>query len=225
MPNNVQAIERRPLSTEVTRMLKDMIVTGELAPGERLFEVELAQRMGTSRTPVREAIVRLENERFVQKRDRGGYQVRPLTRREVEEAVGLRAVLESYATELVAEKVRPAFIAKLEKNVAMFEKALKRGDKKRLVELNTRFHEMLYTAAGSEMLSELISNLHDVLYRFRRALLGDLDAAQSSLADHRKMVQALKQGDATKARRICRGHVQRGGQWMMERIEKGELEL
>ncbi len=206
-------------------MLKEMIVRGELPPGERLYEVELAKRMGTSRTPVREAMVRLEHERLLQKRPQGGYQVRPLSQKEVQEAVGLREVLESYAAELAASKISAAQLAKLEKNVAQFEKALQRGDRRRLVDLNTVFHDTLYQAAGSDMLFELISNLRDVLFRFRRALLGDLEAAARSLGDHRKLLAALKKGDPDQARRRCRDHLRRGGRWMMERIAKGELEL
>lgn len=225
MAASPSTIERLSLSTEATRMLKEMIVRGELGPGERLYEVDLAQRMGTSRTPVREAMVRLEHERLLQKRPQGGYQVRPLSRKEVEEAVGLREVLESYAAELAAAKMSAAQLAKLEDNVAQFEKALERGDTRRLVELNTVFHDTLYQAAGSDMLFDLISNLRDVLYRFRRVLLGDLQAAARSLGDHRKLVAALKKGDPIEARRMCRAHLRRGGRWMMERIQKGELEL
>lgn len=222
---SIQSIQRRPLSTEATRLLKDMIVGGDLEPGERLYEVDLAQRLGTSRTPVREAMVRLEHEGILQKRPQGGYKVRPISAKEVAEAVGLRAVLESYAVELAVANMQPKLLAKLEKNVEMFAAALARGDSRRLVELNTRFHTMLYDAADSEMLSEFIGRLSDLLHRFRRALLGDAGAADHSLADHQELLAALKKGDPAEAAEICRIHVERGGRWMMERIEKQELEL
>ncbi len=218
-------INRHHLGAELTKVLKRMILDGDFPPGERLLEVHLAEDLGTSRTPVREALLRLEQEGLLHRRPQGGLAVRPLTPEEVEEAVGVRALLEAYAARLAAKNLDPRVLARLEANVAQFEKALKENKPDKLVEINTNFHDTLYKAASSELLYRLISDLQDVLHRFRRALLGDGQAAAASLADHRKLVQALKNGDSAGAGRICSAHVKRGGRWMLERIKRGELEL
>ena len=103
-------IERRPLGEQVTSLVRRMIQEGELTPGVRLVEEHLAAVIGTSRTPIREALHRLEQEKLVMRRKQGGYQVRPLSAREVEETAGVRAVLESYQCKGPFPAWRPGFL-------------------------------------------------------------------------------------------------------------------
>lgn len=213
-------IERRPLGEQVTGILRRMIVEGRLEPGMRLVEEQLAEQIGTSRTPIREALHRLEQEKLVERRAKGGYRVRPLTVREVEEVTGVRAALESYAVELAARRLGPEQVRELEENVAAFARALEAGDRKALVKLNTEFHQMLYRAAGSELLSRMIEGLAEVLYRFRVSLLADPQAAARSLRDHRRLLAALKAGRGQEAARICREHLMAGGAWMSRMLQE-----
>lgn len=215
-------IERRPLGEQVTQHLRRLINAGEFEPGRRLVEEQLAEMIGTSRTPIREALHRLEQENLVLRRGRGGYKVRPLSSREVEEYCGVRAVLESYALELAARNMTPKILARLSRNVEDFARALKAGDKRRLVELNTEFHAAIYKLAGSELLLRMINDLTEVLQRFRVSLLTDPDAARRSLTDHRVMLDALKKGQVEEAVSVCREHVLAGGRWMLDRIEPDE---
>ncbi|KMY65973.1 hypothetical protein AAU61_18480 [Desulfocarbo indianensis] len=217
-------IERRPLGEQVFGLVRRMISEGELKPGERLVEEHLARRIGTSRTPIREALHRLVQEGLVERRNRGGYKVRPISAQEVEEVTGVRAALESYAVELGARRITRNTLAELERNVAEFEKALIADDRKRLVELNTQFHAMLYKLAGSQLLIRLINDLAENLHRFRVALLSDPKAAIRSLEDHREMLAALKRGDQDQAVKACRAHVLTGGSWILDQLKQQDTE-
>jgi DNA-binding GntR family transcriptional regulator len=217
-------IERRPLGEQVFGLVRSMISKGELKPGERLVEEHLAKRIGTSRTPIREALHRLVQEGLVERREQGGYVVRPISAQEVEEVTGVRAALESYAVELGVKRITDKDLAELERNIADFENALAAGDQKRLVVLNTQFHLMLYHLAGSNLLVRLISDLAEPLHRFRISLLSDLKAAARSLEDHREMLEAIKNGDHDKAVRVCRSHILTGGAWILDQLKEQDTE-
>jgi DNA-binding GntR family transcriptional regulator len=212
-------LRRRPLGQEATLLLRRLIMRGELAPGERLVEERLGQQLGLSRTPIREALHRLEQEGLLLKRPRGGYEVRPLTPEEVEEAVGVRGVLEGYAGELAARRAPPKVIKELERNLEQFEDALARQDESRLVELNTRYHELLYQAASSTLLHHMLSELQEEVERISRAIMMNMQAGHWSVNDHRAVVEAIKAGDAKNAGQLCREHVQRGGEWLLTSLK------
>ena len=216
-------VKRESISDQVTEFLRRRILAGDLGPGERLVELKLAAQTGASRTPIREALLRLEREKLVVRRRQGGYRVRPLDAREVEEVIGARAVLESYAVELAARSMTPEMLERLKENVARFGEALAAGDGKRLVTLNTTFHDQLYRMAGSRVLLRLIRELADNLYRLRVSLLGDTQAARRSLADHRRMLEALERGDTAEAASACRDHIWAGGRWILAHMQ-GETE-
>ncbi len=222
---NSHTISRSRLGQEVTQRLRDMIRRGEFGPRQRLVEVELARHLGTSRTPVREGLLRLEQDGLLQRRPQGGFQVRPISRAEVEEVVGLRALLESHAAQLAARRMNSTTLARLRRNLAAFERALARGDKRGLVRLNTEFHEVLYRAAQSPLLLRLTNDLQDMVHRFRRALLRDTAAAGRSLAAHRDLMAALEAGDSRRAGSLCRKHIRDGGRWITAALRQGDLEL
>lgn len=209
----------RPLGQKATILLRRLIMHGELTPGERLVEERLGQQLGLSRTPIREALHRLEQEGLLLNRPRGGYEVRPLMPEEVEEAVGVRSVLEGYAGELAARRAQSKQIKGLERNLEQFQEALAKQDDVRLVELNTRYHELLYQAANSTLLHHMLSELQEEVERISRAIMISVQAGQWSVDDHRGVLEALKNHDAAKAGRLCRKHVQRGGKWLLDRLK------
>jgi len=218
------SIERRPVGEQVTGHLRRLILSGELPPGSRLVGKQLAEDMGISRTPVREALHRLAQENLVVRRESGGFEVRPLSAQEVEEVVGVRAALESYAVELAARRMSPQVLEALKRNVEEYALALKQNKVMRLVKLNTAFHEAVYEAAGSRVLRGQINELAAILHRFRVAILSEPKAAARSLKDHRRLLEALGKGDARLAGRICRQHVLAGGGWIVTRLQDQQEE-
>jgi DNA-binding GntR family transcriptional regulator len=223
---NRRSIARhRPLGEEVTQRLRKMIIHGEITPGERLVEERLAGQLGISRTPLREALHRLEQQRMISKRAQGGYVVRPLTYQEVEEAVDVRAVLESFAAERAAKRGSPALLEKLKDNAERFEKAWMDRNEQELQRLNGTFHSLVHEMADSMFLYRLLAELNEVIERITRALASSLAAGSWSAEDHHALIRAIEQGDQEVAARLAREHVRQGGQWILERMRSEELEL
>jgi DNA-binding GntR family transcriptional regulator len=221
-----QSITRsRPLGQEVTLMLRRMIVHGELKPNERLVEERLAAQLGISRTPLREALHRLEQKRLLSKRDRGGYVVRPLSYQEVEEAVDVRAVLESFAAERAARRRTPELLARLRDNADRFERAFAERDERELLRLNSAFHALVHEMADSMFLYRLLAELNEVVERITRALASSLAAGSWSMEEHRSLIRAIEEGDQESAAKLAREHVRQGGQWILERMRSEDLEL
>ncbi|MCB2226438.1 MAG: GntR family transcriptional regulator [Desulfarculaceae bacterium] len=216
---------RRSLGQEVTLHLKQQVVRGEFKPGHRLVEENLARELGISRTPVREALHRLEQEGVLTKRPRGGYQVRPLAPEEVRDALGVRSVLEGYCAELASSQAPPGTIEQLEENVVGFERALAEQNETDLLEMNSQFHVLLYQAAGSPLLLRLLGELQEIVERISRAIISNMEAGLWSTEDHREILEAIKAGQGARAAKLARHHVEHGAQWIVSRMIDEKLEL
>ena len=215
-------VARRSLGSEVTRVLRRMLIEGRFPPGERLVEEALAREMGASRTPLREALHRLEQEGLLARRPRGGYELKPLDPAEVEEAVESRSLLESYAASLAARRATEQVLAGLERNIAQFEAAHRRQDPAALAALNAEFHAMLARAAGSRLLIRLLEVLEGMVERISRESATGMEAGCWSLDEHREILAALRARDPEAAARAAAGHVRRGGRHILERLAAGQ---
>ena len=215
-------VARRSLGSEVTRVLRRMLIEGRFPPGERLVEEALAREMGASRTPLREALHRLEQEGLLARRPRGGYELKPLDPAEVEEAVESRSLLESYAASLAARRATEQVLAGLERNIAQFEAAHRRQDPAALAALNAEFHAMLARAAGSRLLIRLLEVLEGMVERISRESATGMEAGCWSLDEHRAILAALRARDPEAAARAAAGHVRRGGRHILERLAAGQ---
>ena len=202
--------ERKSLGQHVFENLKNAIVKGDMPPGGRLIESRLAETLGISRTPVREAIHKLEREGYLRKLSRGGFSVLGLSREDVEETFGIRSVLESYAARLAAEKHRKADLKPLEKKINLYQKHLDCRDHDALPDINTEFHDMLYALSRSPKLIHMINNLRDQIYRFRQLLLRDEKMARMSNEDHKQILERIRLRDADGVERLVREHLSRG---------------
>ena len=220
-----EGLTRRNLGQQVTDLVRKLVVSGKLKIGQRLVEQRLAEGLGISRTPVREALHRLAQEELLSKRTRGGYVVRPLTPEEVEDAEGLRAVLEAYAAQRAAQRRDPEIIRDIENNLDAFDQALLERDERKLIELNSEFHHLLHQAARSKLLSRQLGDLETTVERISRALISNMSAGEWSCDEHRAILQAIKEGDPEQAAEIAREHVSRGGLWIVSRMREENLEL
>ncbi len=196
MPVKLKArsVERRTLADQVYASVKQAILSGELRPGERLKELEVARLLGASRTPVREALSRLEQEGLVRPLKRGGLTVVELSERDVVEIFGLIKVLEAYAARLAAGKLTPPHLDKLDALCARAEQ-LGEDEADRLVELNRRFHEALIEGAGHGRLQELLTHLRLAMQPYRVVSLASPEFRKRSVADHRRMIDLLRAGE------------------------------
>ncbi len=200
----------RPVGDMAYTSLKEAIVRGDLQPGQRLVESTLSAQMRISRIPIREAMKKLEQDDLVERSDTRGFIVKNPSREEIEETFGIRSVLESYAAALATERMNAVTIGKLEETLEAYRQALKKKDIATMMQLNGQMDEIIFTASGSKKLYSLIGNFRDFISRYRKALLTCLDYAAISLADHEKIVEAMKEGDAEKVEKLVRRHLIRG---------------
>ncbi len=198
-----------PVREAVFVRLRRAIVSGELPPGTRLVERELAAQLGVSRTPVREAFRKLEHEGLVGQSGRKSLVVRQLSRDEVREILAIRASLEGLAAELAAEHARPAHMRGFRSLLARMDKAAAEGDTVALAELNERFNATLYTAAGSHRLTEMLDSLREQADKFARRGYEVPGRAAEAVREHHRIVEAIAAGDRDGAARQAREHVRR----------------
>jgi len=201
---------KRSLGHAVYENLKNAIVKGDLTPDSRVVESRLAGALGISRTPVREAIHKLEREGLLRQGPKGGFFVAGLTPADIEETFGIRSVLESYAAKLAANRHLERELRPLEEKLEAYQESLDRGDLDALPRINTEFHDLLYGLSRSPRLIKMINDLRDHIYRFRLVILKIEEMAKSSNEDHRLMLMAIRGRDAEGVERLVKEHILRG---------------
>ena len=202
--------ERKSLGEHVFDNLKQAIIRGNILPGEWLVESHIAQMLGISRTPVREAIHKLERERLIERQPRGGFTVLGLTQSDIEETFGIRSVLEGYAARLATTKHQPKELKALENKVAEFQGHLNKKQLDALPGINTDFHDLLYALSKSPRLIHMINALRDQIFRFRQMILKNDKLAKISNEDHIQMLKSMRKRDAEMVEKLVRDHILRG---------------
>lgn len=213
----------RFLREQVYKSLKASILNQTLPQGKRLVEERLAEELGTSRTPVREAIQKLEKEGLIHKLSKGGYAVSAITDDDIEEIFGIRGILEGYAAYLATTRITDEDIKSLEEIVDREEQCLKRGELEECIRLNTEFHDKLYRAARSSRLYSIINDLRDYIYRYRIIILRYEGMVDISIKDHREMIVLMKSKRAGKVERLVRKHIVRGKTIVKKKIKREVL--
>jgi len=221
----IRSLKRENLGNQVFEQVKEIIVRGEIPAGKRMIESEIAASMGISRTPVREAVHKLEAEGLLQPLPRGGYVVRGLALPDIEETFEIRSILESFAAYLAANRHSSKEILPLEKKMEEFQRYLDRDDLKELTRINTEFHELLYALSRSQRLIKMINDLRDEIYFLRKMILNSIDMARLSNKDHREIIKAIKKREAKKVERLVRDHILRGKEFVINEIRKGNVSI
>jgi DNA-binding GntR family transcriptional regulator len=190
----------------VVEVIREAILSGELEPGARLLQDDLAERLQVSSTPVREALRQLETEGILQSSPNRGVRVAEVDLRAVHEIYLIRADLESLATRHAVPNLRPADLRRLRALLAETEDAIQRGELKALRRLNYELHSIIYEAAG---LPELLKIINSLWTKFPWDTLNVLpNRASNSAAEHTHLIHALEDGDAELASRLMREHIE-----------------
>jgi len=224
-PFPTRSLKKENLSNQVFEQVKEIIVRGEIPAGKRMIESEIAASMGISRTPVREAVHKLEAEGLLKPLPRGGYVVRGLSLPDIEETFEIRSILESFAAYLAANRHSSKEILPLEKKMEEFQRYLDRDDLKELTRINTEFHELLYALSRSQRLIKMINDLRDEIYFLRKIILNSVDMARLSNKDHREIIKAIKRRGAKKVEKLVRDHILRGKEFVINEIRKGNVSI
>jgi len=193
---------------KVYHHIREKILNGEITPGERLIETRLAQDIGTSRTPVREALHSLELEKLIKSIPRVGYVVEGMNVQELEQICEIRSVIEALAARWAIEKSQKKLALDLAKNIAKQEKALSKKKLQEYIELDAQFHDIIAKLSGSDRLLELVQTLRRHMLRYRTHVVYAIDTAIRSVEGHRRIVDAIEQGNEAMAIEVLQHHLQ-----------------
>ncbi|MDI6893647.1 MAG: GntR family transcriptional regulator [Bacillota bacterium] len=207
--------ESVPLRDRAYQVLREAIISGQLAPGERLVEAKLAQEMGISRNPVREALRRLEHEGLARRHPRGGMAVAGVDLRDVAEVYAVRSVLEGLAARLAAGRLRAEHRERMAASIREGEEARRGGDLDLLVRTSTVFHNTIMEVAGNTRLASLMQVLDHHISRFRRLSLQAEGSPAEVLEEHRHILEVLERGDGAAAEALMREHLEHSGRQIL----------
>ena len=188
-----------PLRDVVFQTLRGAILKGDLKPGERLMELQLASKLGVSRTPIREAIRMLEQEGLAVTIPRKGAEVAKMTEKDMEDVLQIRLSLEALAVRLSCENITPAALQELKVAMEDFEEKTKSGQFVEMAKADIKFHKILYKASNKPKLQQLLSNLREQMYRYRVEYLKDAAIYPRLIEEHHRMYDALKEKDQKQA--------------------------
>lgn len=210
----------KPLRELVFESLREAIIQGKLGPGERLMEIQLAEEMGVSRTPVREAIRKLELEGLVVMIPRKGAYVAGLSLKDIADVFEIRRALEGLAAELASERATDEELEQMERYLVKISEEIEVGDVDKVVETDTGFHSLLYKASRNERLTQIISNLREQIQRSRTTSLSYPGRMKIAVEEHRKIVEAVSARDGELARKLAHEHIENAENTLMRMIQQ-----
>lgn len=210
MEQNLKVNENEylPLRDVVFNTLRQVILRGEFKPGERLMEIQLANKLGVSRTPIREAIRKLELEGLVIMIPRKGAEVADITEKSLRDVLEVRKALEELAVQLACEKITQEELEELEKAGENFKKVLKRSkDITEVAEADVRFHDVIYMATDNQKLIHLLNKLREQMYRYRVEYLKNPDVHEQLTQEHEEIVYHIKRREKVEATAVTCQHI------------------
>jgi len=210
--------ELLPLRDVVLQTLRRAILTGELKPGERLMEIHIANKLGVSRTPVREAIHKLELEGLVTVIPRRGAEVAQITEKSMNDVLEVRRFLDALCAELACERITEEEREQLQKALEDFEDAVKSKDLREMAKCDVRFHEIIVEATGNLRMVSIINNLSEQMYRYRFEYLKDVSRHERLVEEHRLICDSIRKKDKACAANTARLHIDNQMESIMERI-------
>ena len=199
--------EYLPLRDVVFNTLRRAILRGELKPGERLMEIQLANKLGVSRTPIREAIRKLELEGLVLMIPRKGAEVAEITEKNLRDVLEVRCALEELAVQLACERIDKRGIKELHTAADRFRDVLGSDDITQIAQADEAFHDVIFTATDNERLIQLLNNLREQMYRYRIEYLKKKECYPQLLGEHEAIISAIERHDKEKATRITGQHI------------------
>ncbi|MGI6119933.1 MAG: GntR family transcriptional regulator [Desulfosporosinus sp.] len=205
----------KPLREIVFESLRDAILNGILKPGERLMEIQLAKEMGVSRTPIREAIRKLELENFVVMIPRKGAYVAGVSMKDVADVFEIRSALEGLAAGLAAERITDDELEQMEQ-VLFISDSEDEIDLEKYINTDTEFHALIYQASRNERLVQILANLLEQIQRFRSTSLAIPGRNKLAIDEHKKIFEALRNHDSVEAQSLAMAHIETAENAMFE---------
>lgn len=211
-----------PLRDVVFQTLRAAILRGELKPGERLMELQLAAKLGVSRTPIREAIRMLEQEGLAITIPRKGAEVAKMTEKDMEDVLQIRCVLEELAVRVSCHKINENELRELKVAMIEFDEKTKADNVVELAKADVTFHDLIYKAADNPKLLMLLNNLREQMYRYRTEYLKDTERHSQLIQEHHDIVKALEMRDEEQVADIIRQHLKNQEEVVKKMIREQE---
>lgn len=216
---NFDLQNHRPLREIVYEQLKLQILTGKITPGTRMMEVELADEMGVSRTPIREAIRKLEKEGLVTIEPRRGAYASDISVKDMVDTLEVREDLEGLAAALAAERMTDEQMEELIQITRKYSEAISNSDTEKIISYDEQFHKHIVACSGNKTLIQLSETVQELALRFRYLFYDDFSRYENMPVEHRQILDAIKGGDADTARQTADNHVKRLKEFV---IQEGE---
>lgn len=224
MDFEVNMNEYLPLRDVVFNTLRKAILRGELKPGERLMEIQLANKLGVSRTPIREAIRKLELEGLVLMIPRKGAEVAQITEKNMQDVLEVRKALEELSVQLACERITPEQVEEMKMAAEDFRKVLKSGDVTKIAEADVKFHDIIFAATNNQRLVTLLNNLREQMYRFRVEYLKQKECYPQLLEEHEKLIALISGGNVEEACEIMGRHIDNQASTVSDVIRRDQAE-
>jgi DNA-binding GntR family transcriptional regulator len=204
---NKDSSDKYTLRGKVFKQLRNDILSGKYLKDEELREVAIAEELGVSRTPVREAFRQLELEGLLQIIPNKGAYVQGITAKDVEDIYKIRSLLEGLCVKIATEKITPQKMEALEENILLSKFHAKKMHGEKLAELDNQFHEILYEASESRILEHLLKDFHQYVSKVREKNLTNNERGMASNEEHEEIMQAMKEQNAIKAEKLANQHI------------------
>ena len=199
--------EYLPLREVVFNTLRQAIIQGEFQPGQRLMEVTLANKLGVSRTPVREAIRMLELEGLVVMIPRKGAEVANITVKDLKDALEVRMAIEELSVKLACQRLDDESAEEIKKTCMAFKEAINSKLVPAIVQGDEAFHKAIYKASKNQKLINIAQNLREQVYRYRVEYVKDFSYHDNLIKEHDLITMAILKGDSDNAQKIMSEHI------------------
>ena len=196
-----------PLRDLVFNTLRQAILTGELKPGERLMEIHLADKLGVSRTPIREAIRKLELEGLVTMIPRRGAEVAQITEKSMSDVLEVRRTLDALCAELACDRISEEGLAALKDACGQFEQCVAGRDAQRIAQADVALHDIILQATRNQRLIQMVNNLAEQMYRYRFEYIKDSSQHERLVEEHKIIYQSILNKDKETAAAAARTHI------------------
>jgi DNA-binding GntR family transcriptional regulator len=222
--SKVNLNDYKPLREIIFNTLREAIIVGELKPGERLMEVQLSEKMGVSRTPVREAIRKLELEGLVNMIPRKGAHVADLSVKDIIDVLEVRATLDGLATALASEKITEDELKELSNVQKQFINYVEKDNIQGAIRKDVEFHEIIYRCSRNDKLLQISNNLREQVQRFRVIYMKDYGSMRDIISEHAEIFEAIEGRDPKCARKVAQNHIYIQQQIIINSLNKDKLE-
>ncbi len=213
----------KPLREVIFNTLREAIIVGELKPGERLMEVQLADKMGVSRTPVREAIRKLELEGLVEMLPRKGAHVADLSVKDIMDVLEVRATLDGLASSLSASRITDEEIKELRHHLSQFINHVEKDNLQGSIKKDVEFHDIIYCSSRNDKLIQISNNLREQIQRFRVIYIKDYGSSRELIKEHTEICDAIARRDSVAAMELAQKHIKNQEETIIRFVKKNQL--